>query len=508
MGEDASRHESGAGDVRLEGKTTDHGRAGSELRLAFAILTALFMALFALSRRNDMLGDPDIWWHTRVGAWIWQNGRLPTTDSFSHSFAGQPWIAKEWLSQLLFFWSYDAAGWTGTALLAELAVVAAGTALYWALSESLPPVRALGVTVLALFLASPAILARPHVLSLAPAIIWTHQMFRAAAAGRAPHPALLLVLMLWANLHGAFTLGFVIAALAGLEAFLKAPRDRGLLMKWLVFLALCPLAAMAHPYGWNAILATWWFAGGNEAMPLVAEWQPFDAPAMWPQELALLALLLAGLLSGVRLSPARALLVVLLLHMALTHARFVFFLFALMPVAVVPVLVQQFRFLSADSWRAARRDGLETWVLRAGRPLLACLCACLLGVGLLQAMVLRSTPPAERALAGALGAAKAMALTGHVFNAYDFGGILIFNDIPTFIDGRAEQLFQGGFTTTFMSGPHDLAGLAAAFATYDIAWTLLPPGDPRNQLIAQLPGWKRVYEDANAVIYRRTGTPP
>ena len=60
--------------------------------------------------------------------------RFPTVDSFSHTFAGQPWIAKEWLSQLLYFTAYSAAGWAGVMLLA-LAAFGLGTgALYWALS--------------------------------------------------------------------------------------------------------------------------------------------------------------------------------------------------------------------------------------------------------------------------------------------------------------------------------------------------------------------------------------
>src|SRR3979490_160210 len=48
-----------------------------------------------------LLGDPDSHWHIAVGNWILAHGAVPTVDSFPFTFAGQPWIAKEWLSQIL-----------------------------------------------------------------------------------------------------------------------------------------------------------------------------------------------------------------------------------------------------------------------------------------------------------------------------------------------------------------------------------------------------------------------
>jgi hypothetical protein len=58
---------------------------------------------------------------------------------------------------------------------------------------------------------------RPHLLTLALFIIWTHQLFSASQRHSAPHLALLLLLVLWANLHAAFTMGFVIAFFAFLD---------------------------------------------------------------------------------------------------------------------------------------------------------------------------------------------------------------------------------------------------------------------------------------------------
>ena len=54
---------------------------------------------------NKLLNDPDTYWHIVVGQWILAHG-FPHADPFSFTFAGKPWIAKEWLSQLLYFGAF------------------------------------------------------------------------------------------------------------------------------------------------------------------------------------------------------------------------------------------------------------------------------------------------------------------------------------------------------------------------------------------------------------------
>jgi hypothetical protein len=92
-------------------------------------------------------------------------------------------------------------------------------------------------------------------------------------------------------------------------------------------------------------------------------------------------------------------------------------------------------------------------------------------------------------------------------NYYGFGGPLIFNGIPTFIDGRTEQLFLGDFMTQFATGPRDEAALSKAIAQYDVRWTIMPPGDARVALLDKMPGWHRVYADKFAVIHQQLSEP-
>jgi len=478
-----------------------------QVRAAYGLLVLLLWAVFAAVWRQSLIGDPDIWWHITTGSWIWQHGAFPTTDPFSHSFAGAPWIAKEWLSQLLFYAGFTAAGWNGIMLVTAAAMALAAGALYWALSQYLSPLYAAAASTLGMALAGPALTARPHLLTLALAVIWTHQLLSASWKGRAPHLGLLILLVVWANLHAAFTLGIVIAAFAFLDFVERNRMARpGELVKWLVFIVLCPLVSLIHPYGWQAILSTWTVAGSNETVALIQEWQPFSAQDGVMQEAAMLIFIFVALTNGFRLGLARTLLLLFLLHMFLTHVRFVFLFFTLLPVIVAPEIARQFPRLSLDTWRMQRRDALESRLIASFRPLAVLLVAGLAVVAFLQALVLSTQPPAKVALSGALSFVKTRGISGNVFNHYNFGGPLIFNGIPTFIDGRTDRLFLGGFANTFMSGPATDWQLTEALRKYKIGWTLLPPGDARVASLNRMRGWQRVYSDKYAVIHVPRGT--
>src|SRR5580658_4930510 len=45
--------------------------------------------------------DPDLWWHIRVGQDILSSHHWPTTDPYSYTVAGDPWIAYEWLGDVV-----------------------------------------------------------------------------------------------------------------------------------------------------------------------------------------------------------------------------------------------------------------------------------------------------------------------------------------------------------------------------------------------------------------------
>ena len=92
-----------------------------------------------------------------------------------------------------------------------------------------------------------------------------------------------------------------------------------------------------------------------------------------------------------------------------------------------------------------------------------------------------------------------------VLNTAGFGGYLITQQIPVFIDGRAE-LYGGQFVVDTLNAfaLKDVDLFLALLKTNDIDATILTSRTPAVKLLDHLPGWKRIYADDYAVVHVRT----
>src|SRR3989442_1130367 len=74
----------------------------SMLRKFWRPETCIFLVVWLVlmvSGRSRFFHDPGTFWHTVVGDQILSSGRVMDTDPFSFTFAGQPWVAYEWLGE-------------------------------------------------------------------------------------------------------------------------------------------------------------------------------------------------------------------------------------------------------------------------------------------------------------------------------------------------------------------------------------------------------------------------
>ena len=110
---------------------------------------------------------------------------------------------------------------------------------------------------------------------------------------------------------------------------------------------------------------------------------------------------------------------------------------------------------------------------------------------------------------GELGAAIAavpQSLIGKpVLNTYGFGGMLIFNGIAPYIDGRVD-MYGDAFLDEhqqMLGGDMDL--FRRVQRSQDLAWTIISPREPLAARLDAEPGWRRIYADEHAVIHVRDG---
>jgi hypothetical protein len=96
--------------------------------------------------------------------------------------------------------------------------------------------------------------------------------------------------------------------------------------------------------------------------------------------------------------------------------------------------------------------------------------------------------------------------TNRVLNDYYFGGYLISQGIPVFIDSRAE-LYGPAFLNRYVRAISldDLADFVRLLDECKIDATLLFPSTPAVGLLDRLPEWERSYADDVAIVHiRRT----
>ncbi len=470
-------------------------------------LTVLF-AIVYLAQGESLLGDPDTLWHITVGKDIWASKSFPIVDTYSHTFAGETWIAKEWLSQIILYTAYAMAGWNGVVVLTVSVILTVMWQLYWPLSGVLKPLTAIAITAGVLALSSTVFVARPHLVVLPLVIFLVQRLWVAAQNKRAPSFWLLGGFCLWANMHGSFIFGYV-AAFAAFMLYLYETRDlkSARTMTWLGFLALCPLTAIIHPYGIKSIWSTITIAQ-SEALPYISEWRAFSASEDWMMEIVLLGFAAFAMSTRFRTNIVTALFICLLVHMYFTHVRFIYLLSLLAPLLVMRDVANQFPAFSCEKWATAISSSREEQAMARAAPTIApAMAALLLAISALALAFGRWAPPPTSYPIKAIEAARASGVSGNVLNEYNFGGALIFEGIPTFIDGRADWLFQGGFIPDIQRTENgDLDLLREQIEEYDIKWSLLKPTDGRVALMDQAAEWTRVYEDEFVVAYKRRDT--
>ncbi|MBX3004789.1 MAG: hypothetical protein KF821_03055 [Anaerolineales bacterium] len=476
------------------------------------LLVLSFLAVFAMALRIS--SDSDTWWHLRTGAQILQTGQVPQTDSYSHTRAGAAWLypSAAWLSEIQMAALFATFGFAGLNLWVAALVTLAFGFVYAAMPRGGLFVRG---ALLVLAAASSAVYwaARPYLWSFVFSAL-TLWLLEAARRGQVRRLLWLpLVMLLWANSHPGFIVGFILLGVYALAlsiewlrtparpAFAELWRRQG----WLVAAAAAGmlLAVCLNPAGLRMLRYPFDTVGMDVLRSYIQEWQSpnFHEARIWPYAALFALSLLAMQYAPTRPSAYDVLLLGVLGALSLLAGRNI----ALFSLAAPLVLS---RYLPEGLLRAEQRLDTHSPPTRPQALLNSLL--LLLALAALAAKA-TLTLPAEanwRALRsqlplGAVAYLQSAPPRGAMFNSYNWGGYLLWAlpGTPVFADGRTD-LYGDAVLSEWLAIATAEPGWQSKLAQRQVQTVLLEPSWALSKLLPTV-GWQLLYEDEHTRLFER-----
>lgn len=425
--------------------------------------------------------DPDVFWHLKVGEWIVESRAVPKADVYSWSACGQPWMAHQWLWEVLMYLAYKTFGVVGLWFLVFVAATIAGL-LIWAGAKA----KGAGQVASIAGGAAPLLLVdwlKPWP-QIAVYVLFSAYLFlslRGRWGGR-EIAAIAATGLVWANIHcSAVMLPFLLLA----EAAFKAITKEGGYKPLLIAAGVSAMATIVNPHG----IGLWVYAVKEglltgEYKTYIAEWMPFffGSTGMAVSFFICAAVLLFSAHKGKVKS--------------LEFARAAgFWTLALLSRIYMPYAVLSTVALLGTLEIKFSKDFI---VKLTAVPLIAAIFVLgFKGVPAdLDAAAEKSRYPVK--------AVKFLQEQdyGKLFNDYAWGGYLIWKGMPVYIDGRADlyrhQDIFGRYIKLSESGESVSRYIERTGA--DVA--LVNKNSLMDTALKESSRWKSVYGDDTAAIYR------
>ena len=458
--------------------------------------------------------DPDFWWHLRVGRWMVEHGQLPAQDLFTYTVPSHVWTDHEYLTEILMWLTYSTLGLTALCVAFGLLTWAGFWLIYMQVRRQ--PFVFVGVGLaIAAVAGSPIWGPRAQMITFALSCLELYWL-QGYLAGRSRAISFLpLLMILWANLHGGWVIGFVWLGVALTAELLSWASDRGnaahrMHVRRLAVIGLASAVAVAATPHFLSLYPYPFQTQGSEAQQrLIVEWASpnFHDLFLRPFE-AMVFIVIAGFALR-RPTLYQFLLTSIALFLALQSVRNV----ALFVAATAPVMITTY----GEWWRefaAARR-----WTYHVPpRRLFAVITAIvLILIALITTVrVANNVSPAhqESTDTGSYPVAAADWLAAHpevgtrMYNQYGWGGYLANRFYPdenrrVFIFGEA-ALMGDQLLNEYQDVQTLRPDWKQVLDKYGVDYIVYNKGAALSNVLATQPEWTLVYQDPVAVIYVRS----
>jgi hypothetical protein len=444
--------------------------------------------------------DPDLWWHIKTGELILSTHRWATTDPYSYTAKGMPWMSCEWLGDVVFAAVYRMGGLRGLeALMVALASgVILGLYAFATLRSGNSKAGFVAAGVL-LILANASFNLRPQMMGYLFLILTLIALERFRRGKQRAVWMLPMLFMIWINSHGSWIIGLSVVALyiaCGLVSFqlgsLEAQRwstSERLRLETVLMLSLA--AITITPYGVR--LAAYPFTVAS-SLPIsvanIQEWQvmPFNLIGGKIFLVLMLGFILAQMAFRLSWHAYEILLFLFGTAMACLHVRFLLLFVPFFAPLLVTVLAR---------WVPGYERSKDKYVLNF---------ALMIAIVVAMMHYFPSKTDMDKKVADqfpvqALAYMQQHPVPSPLFNSYGFGGYMVEAGYKTFIDGRSELFEQTGVLDDYMRITMLKPGAMKVLNAYGIRSCLLQRDEPLSTVLASMPDWQKVYSDNVSALY-------
>lgn len=494
---------------------TDTASTSNRLKASIVDLTFVIWAVAIPVAFGGRLlnSDGDLARHITMGEYMLRNGRIER-DVFSFTRGGEPFVAYEWMSQITYALMHRLGGLAGITVIAGL-ILAATYALVvlFMRNRGVDPLLTYLTGITAALLGAAHWLARPHLFTL---LALSLLLFFLEPGNRRRLLVLAPFFIFWANLHPGFVVGLMLLAvvLAGDLAEVCFGKDREAWLGRAKYhagaLLIGLLASLVNPRGIGLHLHIQSLLSNQYLMGMTNE---FTSPTFHGIHgkiflLTLLVIVTALALSRARPTYPRLFLLLFTIAAALIARRNI----PVFAVIALPLLALEFDHL----WRrlsvrglnhvkrvfqegeALGRPGLLVMPVTVPMLVVALLHGSVGGVALIEDEFDRGVFPVA-----AVEYARQAELQGRIFNAYTWGGYILYAwpEQKIFIDGMSD-FFGEQLVREYVKIMALEPGWDRELEKHGISLALIPVQSGLAYAMERS-GWERLYADGTAVVLRR-----
>lgn len=506
------------GAKRLPIALTDRASRAEITLSARALLIFVFLLLIFMLAARPIV-DPDFWWHLKTGQYLVQTGSIPHVDIFSAAFAGKEWVTHEWLSEVFIYLVYRAVGYAGLIVAFALFITAGFAVAYRQCAQKVAHAHVSGFALLlGALAAAPTWGVRPQVFSFLLTSIFLSLLneYQAKTTNRSIW-LFVPLMIIWVNAHAGFALGIglillTIIGLAG-EGLLSQEKFASIWrrIRTLSFvLVACVGAVSLNPNGVRLYSYPFETLTSQAMMKYIEEWRSPNFHELMFQPLALLILLTFAALavSSKRIRFTELLLLMATAFAALRSGRNApFFVLVAMPL----LAEHSWAWLTSQRWGQWLKTPEKHEAGANARLKIVLNVLLLVFVPLILAVIRvhrtigdQTTIEAQNFPATAVDFMRDHRPPHPIYNEYGWGGYLIWQlpEYRVYIDGRAD-VYGDLFMKEFLATHDGETNWKESLNRHNVRTVLIKPDCGLASLLRQEPGWQKVFEDGQAVIFTR-----